>query len=202
MRKHLIWLLPLLALLVVLGASGNANAYPIVVWQNYPPTALQDQNGVNLPLGTGLIQLIWDAGKDGIDDPMTYFGGAAPGWWIADGCPPVDDDVLAGTSPPVNPTSINVMDGYFYEASFVLINPGLEGGEYLYTRFFTSATPGYGDWYGEAGELWEAPVADECHTYMIYTGAPIKADTHIVPEPSIFLLLGGGLILLLLKRRK
>ena len=200
-KKHLWYSILFLAALLVLGWSNSASGLTLTKWQNFPPTALVDEDGIALPIGTGLIQLIYAGPDNTINDPLELLPTCAERQeWLSNYCPPVGDDVIKHS------TLINTEQaGYFEEVDVSIPAPVPLPGEFIYTRFYTTRyvpeEPDFGDWYGNS-PLFEVPDADEFYYIIDAVSPPLQADHQIVPEPSIFFLLGGGLILLLLKRRK
>jgi hypothetical protein len=216
--------LSVISILCMLLFAANAFGWQLT-WYN--DVQLFQQDGIT-PLGPmAKVQLIYDAAKDGIDDPYAWWMSqadptAAMQSWLAAGCPPVGDDLLVVSSDGLNPGFIHdfsgeagytpaEMDGWFFVENGLFINattPGFGSGVGLYTRFFSAENPTECDWYGEDFApqnlvLYQLDGAD-FPTYAVHGG---QVDQHIeagIPEPaSISMILGGiGMLLAFFRRKK
>jgi len=149
--------LPLIVLLVFLLGfkvlSVHSQPYLVTV-TNYASGffgVVADENGQPLAVGS-LVQLIWDAAGDGMNDPSTL-----PGSWGA----PTGDDVLMGTC------QIGVTGGAPSAGTFVLPGTTTAAGGLCYLRAYHATTPVQGTHFSESVAEYSLPLMTSPTLYGI-----------------------------------
>jgi hypothetical protein len=144
-----------------------------------------DETGAPLAVGS-LVQLIWDANGDGMNDPSTQ-----PGSWGM----PTGDDVLMGSG------QIGVTGGAPSAGTFVLPGTVSSTGGVCYLRAFHAATPGQGNYFSESLTEYSLPPMAGPTIYGIQfpstmirrLGATPVVTMNLTPaNPPIVIGPGGG----------
>lgn len=147
------------ALLLLISLLGfkvlNLQAQPYMVTAtNYASGffgVVADETGQPLAVGS-LVQLIWDANGDGMNDPSTQ-----PGSWGA----PTGDDVLMGTC------QVGITGGAPSAGTFIVPGTAQAAGGLCYLRAFHAATPVQGTYFSESVTEYALPSMTAATIYGI-----------------------------------